>query len=319
MEVVGSNNYTLRVLVSRREAGAIIGRDGGNVSRIRDAFQCQAGVSKVLDGAVDRILTVSGPIDGLGGALTEIAQSVNRANVETVKQSTEKGLDPTRLITYDYFPLKALNQRPHYKDEDSYRKCLFIRLLIPNPLVGSLIGKSGARIKAIQESNEVKMVISKGFLENSNERLIDVQSEDPIGFERAISEIAGYLQSESISTSSNNHQPSFYIPCASLDSSIGNTPLRGNGTGPHNRESGKEIIKKISYPGDYIGALIGKRGSRIQDIRRISNCAIAVDTSDGEDGEREITIIGTNSSVDRAIDLLNGYYEREQRRRLNIL
>lgn len=315
MEVVNnSDSYTLRVLVSRREAGAIIGKDGVNITQIRDKFACKAGVSKVIDGAVDRILTISGPVAGLGGAITEIAESVKRANLETVEEAAEKGLDPTRLITYDYFPLKALNQRPHYKEEEEYAKCLFIRLLIPNSLVGSLIGKSGSRIKSIQQSHGVKMVISKGFLENSNERLIDLQSDDPIGFKDSIVEIADYLNDEILSTS--QHQSSFYIPCASLDSSIGNTPIRGAN---QSRESGKEIIKKISYPGEYIGALIGKRGSRIQDIRRISSCAIAVDTNDGEDGEREITIIGTNSSVDRAIDLLNGYYEREQRRRLNLL
>ncbi|KAG0218033.1 RNA binding protein, heterogenous nuclear RNP-K like protein, partial [Mortierella sp. GBA43] len=56
---------TLRALVSTKEAGVIIGRAGKNVADLRDQTGVKAGVSKVFQGVHDRILTVTGTIEGV--------------------------------------------------------------------------------------------------------------------------------------------------------------------------------------------------------------------------------------------------------------
>lgn len=324
---LGKTLITYRILVSRREAGAIIGKEGMNITRIRNQFDIKAGVSKIIDGCIDRILTVTGMVDNIPDALVEIAQSILDANLLTIKESEENNLNPTRLISYDYPPLRPLSQRPNYKS-DEYKTNLFLRLLIPNSQVGTLIGKGGSRIKSIQEENNIKMVASKDFLEHSTERLIELQATRD-NLRNALFSISNYLLKDYQGTTSTT----FYVPCAPLETArFGNTNHSHPQTGPNFRRSypsnnshfyndtrsgSKEIIKKISFPNEYIGALIGKRGSRIQEIRVLSQSAVAIENENTEDNEREITLVGTRAAVDKAIDLLNMYYEREQKRRMN--
>jgi len=59
---------TLRAIVSSKEAGVIIGKAGQNVADLRDKPGVRAGVSKVVPGVHDRVLTVTGPLDGLSKA-----------------------------------------------------------------------------------------------------------------------------------------------------------------------------------------------------------------------------------------------------------
>ncbi|QPG76041.1 hypothetical protein FOA43_003427 [Brettanomyces nanus] len=301
---LGKTLITYRVLVSRREAGAIIGRNGDNITEIRNNNNVKAGVSKVVDGCIDRILTISGMVDNIPDTMVAIARSVTIANAETVKQADEKGTDPTNLITYDFFPLKPLTQRP-LPNEPAYANTLFLRLLIPNSQIGTLIGKGGSRIKNIQETYNVKMVASKGFLENSTERLVELQGTEE-NMRPAIAAISKCLLRDYQGTATTT----YYLPSAAMPAYRRRREGRG---------TGKEVIKKITFPNEYIGALIGKRGSRIQEVRRLSSCAIAIE-SDSENGvsnhgEREITIIGTRANIDHAVEMLNDYYQRERQRR----
>lgn len=301
---LGKTLITFRVLVSRREAGAIIGRSGDNITQIRTDNNVKAGVSKVVDGCIDRILTVTGMVDNIPEALVSIAKSVTLANVETIKQSRESGTDPTSLLTYEYFPLKPLTQRPLF-DDPTYAETIFLRLLVPNSQIGTLIGKGGSRIKHIQESCNVKMVASKGFLEGSTERLVELEGNET-GVQSALSAISKCLLRDYQGTATTT----YYSPSTAIPSYRRRR---------ESRCSGKEIIRKITFPNGYVGALIGRRGSRIQEVRRLSNCAIAIESESENgaqnDGEREVTIIGTRPNIDRAVDMLNDYYERERRRR----
>ncbi len=56
-------NVQLRALLSSREAGIVIGKDGNNVASMRETASVKAGVSKMVTGVKDRILSVYGPVD----------------------------------------------------------------------------------------------------------------------------------------------------------------------------------------------------------------------------------------------------------------
>ena len=51
-------NLTLRAIVTSKEAGVIIGKEGKNVADLRDQTGVRAGVSKVVQGVHDRVLTL---------------------------------------------------------------------------------------------------------------------------------------------------------------------------------------------------------------------------------------------------------------------
>lgn len=67
---------TLRAIVSSKEAGIIIGKSGKNVADLRDETGVKAGVSKVVPGVHDRVLTVTGPLQGTARAYAIVAKSM---------------------------------------------------------------------------------------------------------------------------------------------------------------------------------------------------------------------------------------------------
>ena len=64
-EEYAQSQLTLRAIVSSREAGVIIGKAGKNVAELREQTGVKAGVSKVIPGVHERVLTVTGSVEGV--------------------------------------------------------------------------------------------------------------------------------------------------------------------------------------------------------------------------------------------------------------
>ena len=67
---------TLRAIVTSKEAGVIIGKAGKNVADLRDETGVKAGVSKVVPGVHDRVLTVTGTLDAIAKAYSIVAKGL---------------------------------------------------------------------------------------------------------------------------------------------------------------------------------------------------------------------------------------------------
>lgn len=67
---------TLRAIVSSKEAGVIIGKGGKNVADLRDETGVKAGVSKVVQGVHDRVLTITGGCDAISRAYAIVARAL---------------------------------------------------------------------------------------------------------------------------------------------------------------------------------------------------------------------------------------------------
>lgn len=97
----------------------------------------------------------------------------------------------------------------------------------------------------------------------------------------------------------------------------------GRGSSPNNQsmvsEDGEELqTQNISIPADMVGCIIGRGGSKIQDIRRTSGAKISIAKTPHDDtGERMFTIMGTASSNEKALYLLYENLEAEKMRRSN--
>ena len=70
------SQITLRAIVTSKEAGVIIGKAGQNVADLRDKTGVRAGVSKVVPGVHDRVLTVTGPLTGISQAYGLVADGL---------------------------------------------------------------------------------------------------------------------------------------------------------------------------------------------------------------------------------------------------
>lgn len=75
-EEYAQSMLTLRAIVSSKEAGVIIGKAGKNVADLRDETGVKAGVSKVVQGVHDRVLTVTGALQGTAKAYAIVAKSL---------------------------------------------------------------------------------------------------------------------------------------------------------------------------------------------------------------------------------------------------
>src|SRR3978361_31520 len=75
-EEYAESQLTLRAIVSSKEAGVIIGKAGANVADLRDETGVRAGVSKVVPGVHDRVLTVTGALRGIAKAYGLVARGL---------------------------------------------------------------------------------------------------------------------------------------------------------------------------------------------------------------------------------------------------
>ena len=75
-EEYSQSQLTLRAIVSSKEAGVIIGKAGKNVADLRDETGVKAGVSKVVPGVHDRVLTVTGALQGIAKAYSIVAKGL---------------------------------------------------------------------------------------------------------------------------------------------------------------------------------------------------------------------------------------------------
>ncbi|KAB5570412.1 hypothetical protein GE09DRAFT_1171093 [Coniochaeta sp. 2T2.1] len=325
-EEYAETQLTLRAIVSSKEAGVIIGKGGKNVADLRDETGVKAGVSKVVTGVHDRVLTITGGCD----AISRAYGVVTRALIEGAPAMGMGGV--------------VSGNGTHA-----------IKLLISHNQMGTIIGRGGLKIKHIQDTSGVRMVAQKEMLPQSTERVVEVQG-NPEGIQRAVWEICKCL----VDDWQRGTGTVLYNPV--VRTQPGATPLAGNngnggygerrndyggsrvmrtGNGadfssgaprtynrrsdsdaatrgpPTHDENGEEIqTQNISIPADMVGCIIGRAGSKISDIRKTSGARISIAKAPhDETGERMFTIMGTAKANESALFLLYENLEAEKMRR----
>ncbi|KAH8673614.1 hypothetical protein BX600DRAFT_433234 [Xylariales sp. PMI_506] len=336
-EEYAAANLTLRAIVSSKEAGVIIGKGGKNVADLRDETGVKAGVSKVVQGVHDRVLTITGGCEAISRAYAIVA----RALLEGAPAMGMGGV--------------IQNNGTHP-----------IKLLISHNQMGTIIGRAGLKIKHIQDASGVRMVAQKEMLPQSTERIVEVQG-TPEGIQRAVWEICKCLVDDwQRGTGTVLYNPvvrtqpgaagSIGAPAGSGiggagygggyssrgDYSSPRVTRTGNGADfsnggasrpfrrsdsdaasrdrqgpPTHDENGEEIqTQNISIPADMVGCIIGRAGSKITEIRKTSGARISIAKAPhDETGERMFTIMGTAKANEQALFLLYENLEAEKMRR----
>ncbi|KAK9384376.1 hypothetical protein V1515DRAFT_611884 [Lipomyces mesembrius] len=280
-EAFAAAQLTLRALVSSKEAGVIIGKQGKNVADLREATGVKAGVSKPVPGVHDRVLSVTGTLEGVAKAYSMAAQTL----IDSPPPSASSLASGTTSI----------------------------RLLISHNQMGTIIGRQGLKIKAIQDECSVRMVASKEMLPNSTERIVEVQG-GAESIRLAVWEIGKCLVEDwqrATGTILYNPQPKEF-------GSGGYSGPRARTGNPADFESpdGADQTQNIAIPADMVGCIIGRGGAKIQEIRRVSGARISIAKQPhDESGERMFTIRGTSDENERALFMLYEQLEHEKVRR----
>lgn len=293
---------TLRAIVSSKEAGVIIGKGGKNVADLRDETGVKAGVSKVVQGVHDRVLTITGGCDAISRAYAVVARALLEGAPAMGMGGIVQGNGTHRMCT---------------TSTDIYQaNLLAIKLLISHNQMGTVIGRQGLKIKHIQDVSGVRMVAQKEMLPQSTERIVEVQG-TPEGIQRALWEICkclvddwqrgtgtvlynpvvrtqpsttGSIGGGSFSATGNGR--SEYSSPRVMRTGNGSDFSNGGGPRPFSRrsdsdaasrgppthdENGEEIqTQNISIPADMVGCIIGRAGSKISEIRKTSGARISI-------------------------------------------
>ncbi|KAI1142828.1 hypothetical protein F5Y05DRAFT_133213 [Hypoxylon sp. FL0543] len=345
----------IRAVISSPEAATIIGKGGENVSNIRKLSNAKCTVSDYQKGAVERILTVSGAVEAAAKAFGLI--------------------------------IRTLNNEPLTEKSNAQSKTYPLRLLIPHVLIGSIIGKGGARIREIQDASGARLNASDSCLPLSSERSLVVmgvadavhiatyyvgstllqqlnerfggpaasayatRSGGPAGVVPGGMQVVPYCPQpaggnfghrenygrrpdprahhmppapyaqpypHAATPQPNPSVPMHYAPQAAGYGAAPHIPPHHaphvGGPHPHGGPpaqpmhggaiAGAPMTQQIYIPNDMVGAIIGKGGQKINEIRQISGSVIKINEPQDNSNERLVTITGTEECNRMALYML---------------
>lgn len=225
-----------------------------------------------------------------------------------------------------------------------------MKLLVANALMGSVIGKGGATIQALQAKHSSKIITVKEMLPNSTERIVSVEG-SLASVDATVQELLKILSEQDHSRLQNHiqYQPgsapggtgvgaagsmfagNSYGGRGPAGAGMGNRRGYGQNHGGVRAASGGAHAssavptpsnpdlrtQNISIPADMVGCIIGRGGTKINEIRAKSGAKISIakDAHD-ESGERMFTITGPSEALEQALFLLYGQLEGEKEKRI---
>lgn len=275
-----------------------------------------------------------------------------------------------------------MNNEPLEEASSPQSKTYPLRLLVPHILIGSIIGKSGSRIREIQEASGARLNASGSCLPLSTERSLVVlgvadavhiatyyiantlveqlterfggpaasayatRSGGPAGPIPGGMQVVPY-QPQPLHGSYGNpdtykrhnnsaqrtptnpygipylHGPApAPVPQAPLHYADPQTSNGYSGAGPHQPGQpaptpqqpasnpmaamlpGQPLTQQIFIPNDMVGAIIGKGGAKINEIRQLSGSVIKINEPQDNSNERLVTITGTQECNQMALYML---------------
>uniref|UniRef100_A0A3B3D0M1 Poly(rC) binding protein 4 n=1 Tax=Oryzias melastigma TaxID=30732 RepID=A0A3B3D0M1_ORYME len=291
---------TLRLLMHGKEVGSIIGKKGETVKRIREESGARVNISE--GSCPERIITISGPTDCVFRAFSMITSKLEEDLTASVANGT-------------------VNNKPP----------LTVRLVIPASQCGSLIGKGGSKIKEIRETTGAQVQVAGELLPNSTEREVTIS-----GGQRAVitcvklictvilesppkgatipyrpsptpgSVLLGGAQTYAV----QSHYSLPHSELAKLQQlSVQQQALSAAPVLPGSLDSSSQTSQEFLIPNDLIGSIIGRQGSKINEIRQVSGAQIKIGSQIDSTSDRHVTISGTPIAINLAQYLISSCLE----------
>ncbi|KJH51683.1 KH domain protein [Dictyocaulus viviparus] len=321
-EALAQGKFELRVLVSSKCAGAIIGKGGENIKRLRNQFEGQISVPD--SNSPERVLTLVCP----SSVIVRIVEDI----------------------------------LPRIEDTQNERDKCTIRLLVHQSHAGALIGRQGLKIKELRDRTNARIKVFQQCCPQSTDRIAMISGDDrnvidavehivdelkQIPIKGPVNPYTSFNYDPALAPDYGGFSPSYpggrgppaISPFAggssrrpgigapiSLRGGLGpdmrferalarefdtgpyGSPIGGPQYGGHlsyGGYPGQNSIQttQVTIPSDLGGTIIGRGGDRINRIREESGAQIQLEPSTGQE-ERVITITGTQTQIHAAQYLL---------------
>ncbi|XP_029981201.1 poly(rC)-binding protein 3 isoform X2 [Sphaeramia orbicularis] len=166
-----------------------------------------------------------------------------------------------------------------------------LRLVVPASQCGSLIGKGGSKIKEMRESTGAQVQVAGDMLPNSTERAVTI-SGTPDAIIQCVKQICVVMLESPPKGATIPYRPK---PAS--------TPVIFSGGQAYTIQG----QYAIPHP-DLIGCIIGRQGTKINEIRQMSGAQIKIANAMEGSSERQITITGTPANISLAQYLINARF-----------
>ncbi|XP_061023399.1 poly(rC)-binding protein 3 isoform X12 [Dama dama] len=272
---------TIRLLMHGKEVGSIIGKKGETVKKMREESGARINISE--GNCPERIVTITGPTDAIFKAFAMIAYKFEEDIINSMSNSPATSKPPVTL-----------------------------RLVVPASQCGSLIGKGGSKIKEIRESTGAQVQVAGDMLPNSTERAVTI-SGTPDAIIQCVKQICVVMleltklhqlaMQQTPFPPLGQTNPAFPGEKLPLHSSEEAQNLMGQSSGLD--ASPPASTHELTIPNDLIGCIIGRQGTKINEIRQMSGAQIKIANATEGSSERQITITGTPANISLAQYLIN--------------
>ncbi|KAF7710536.1 poly(rC)-binding protein 3 isoform X1 [Silurus meridionalis] len=299
---------TIRLLMHGKEVGSIIGKKGETVKKMREESGARINIS---DGSsTERIVTITGASEVIFKAFAMIAERFEEDILACMVNSTVSSRPPVTL-----------------------------RLVFPASQCGSLIGKGGSKIKEIRETTGAQVQVAGDLLPESTERAVTIS-----GTPNAITQCVRHICSIMLESppkgatipyrpkpssggnptvlSHPHTAPTFAVPAQYTIPHQDFTKLHQlamqhipfTSLGQSNPFPGLDMSispssYELSIPNELIGCIIGRQGTKINEIRQMSGAQIKIASATDGSAVRHVTITGSPASICLAQYLISASLE----------
>ncbi|XP_054985285.1 poly(rC)-binding protein 3 isoform X15 [Sorex araneus] len=292
---------TIRLLMHGKEVGSIIGKKGETVKKMREESGARINISE--GNCPERIVTITGPTDAIFKAFAMIAYKFEEDIINSMSNSPATSKPPVTL-----------------------------RLVVPASQCGSLIGKGGSKIKEIRESTGAQVQVAGDMLPNSTERAVTI-SGTPDAIIQCVKQICVVMLESPPKGATIPYRPKpastpvifaggqaytiqgqYAIPHPDQltklhQLAMQQTPFpplgQTNPAFPGLDASPPASTHELTIPNDLIGCIIGRQGTKINEIRQMSGAQIKIANATEGSSERQITITGSPANISLAQYLIN--------------
>ncbi|KAL1534386.1 KH domain-containing protein HEN4-like [Salvia divinorum] len=303
-----------RLLVSKFHGGAVIGKGGKVVEKIRKDTGCKIKVLAVEKNysnlpAMDEIVE----IEGLGLAVKKALVAVT-SRIQEFPPSEETRSYPTRPLESEPLPIQAVDlpqqrspilqptpsnyinhswgggtssvpEKVSYMSPTIPQLEVVFKILCPNEQVGSIIGKGGCIVKAIQHETGASISIGSP-VDDCDERLITITAMESV---------------------ESKYSPAQKATIVVFTRSTETGLLKGFRSDP--KES--PVSARVLLASNQVGCLLGKGGVIISEMRKMTGTSLRIIGGDqvpkcASENEEVLQITGEFANVQDALYKVSG-------------